>query len=81
MGLGVAALVALVLALVTGSTLAAVAADMLALAGIVLLLRDWRAESAAAPRTLAGPAAPEQSPATPITADEHSPEIAGPDQL
>ena len=81
LGLAAAALVALMVALLTGSTLAAVVVVMLALAGIVLLLRDWRAESAAAPRNLAGPAAPEQSPAAPITADEHSPDIAGPDQL
>lgn len=79
MGLGVAALVALVLALVTGSTLAAVAVVMLALAGIVLLLRDWRAERTAAPAVHA--AAPDEAPADGLSADELSPDIAGPDQL
>ena len=41
----VAALVALIAALVTGSTLPAVAVVGLAGAGIVVLLRDWRADS------------------------------------
>lgn len=43
--LAVAALVALIAALVTGSTVPAVAVVLLAGAGIVVLLRDWRAES------------------------------------
>lgn len=43
--LAVAALVALIAALVTGSTVAAVAVVLFAGAGIVVLLRDWRAES------------------------------------
>ena len=45
--LAVAALVALIAALVTGSTLPAVVVVGLAGAGIVVLLRDWRADSAA----------------------------------
>jgi hypothetical protein len=43
--LAVAALVALIAALVTGSTLPAIAVVLLAGAGIVVLLRDWRADS------------------------------------
>lgn len=77
LGLATAALVALVVALLTGSILAAVAVVMLALAGIVLLLRDWRADNTAAP----APAEPDQTPAAPLRADELSPDIAGPDQL
>ena len=67
-------MVALVIALLTGSILAAVLVVMLALAGIVLLLRDWRAEGHAAPPESAVPAAS-------ITADELSPDIAGPDKF
>ena len=47
--LAVAALVALILALATGSIFAAIAVVLLALAGIVLLVRDWRADNADAP--------------------------------
>ncbi len=43
--LAVAALVALIAALVSGSTLPAVAVVLLAGAGIVVLLHDWRADS------------------------------------
>ncbi|MCX6479544.1 MAG: hypothetical protein NTY24_03770 [Mycobacterium sp.] len=43
--LAVAALVALIAALVTGSTAPAIAVVGLAGAGIVVLLRDWRADS------------------------------------
>ncbi len=46
--LALAALAALIVALVSGSTLAAILVVMLALAGIVLLVRDWRAEPDAA---------------------------------
>ena len=42
--LAVAGLIALVIALLTGSTWAAVAVIVLAIAGIALLLRDWRGE-------------------------------------
>lgn len=44
--LAVAALIALVVALLSASTWPAVAVVILALAGLVLLVRDWRAESA-----------------------------------
>lgn len=75
LGLAVAALVVLVIALATGSTLAAVLVVMLALAGIVLLLRDWRADGDAASEESAAPDAES------ITADEFSPDIAGPDKF
>lgn len=52
--LAVAALVALIAALVTGSTVAAVAVVLFAGAGIVLLLRDWRAESSLTDESAAG---------------------------
>lgn len=47
-GLALAGLVALVVAIMTGSTLVAVVVIALAALGIVLLLRDWRAEKKAA---------------------------------
>lgn len=81
MVLAAAALVALVVALLTGSTLAAVAVVMLALAGIVLLLRDWRADNAAAQEPVSAPSGAEQSPAETLTADELSPDVARGDQL
>lgn len=46
--LAIAALAALIVALITGSTWPALAVVALAGAGIVLLLRDWRAERSAA---------------------------------
>ncbi len=79
LGLAVAALIALILALLTGNILAAVLVVMLALAGIVVLLRDWRAESK---KTTTAPVSSEAvEPAPTITGDEFSPDIAGPDQL
>ena len=48
--LAIAALAALIVALITGSTWPALAVVALAGAGIVLLLRDWRAERSAAQR-------------------------------
>jgi len=42
--LAVAGLITLVVALLTGSTWAALAVIVLAVAGIALLLRDWRGE-------------------------------------
>ncbi|MGV1087397.1 MAG: hypothetical protein ACOYBX_05385 [Mycobacterium sp.] len=82
--LAVAALGALILALVSGSTLAAISVVMLALVGIVVLLRDWRAERAAAPVPDTAPAGPVDEPAgthEPLTPDEFSPDIAGSDQI
>lgn len=46
--LAIAALAALIVALITGSTWPALAVVALAGAGIVLLLRDWRAERSGA---------------------------------
>ena len=74
MVLALAALVALVVALLTGSAAAAVGVVVLALAGIVLLIRDWRTDNVAVT----------ESPVTaaePPTADELSPDVARPDQL
>lgn len=82
--LAVAALVALILALVTGNTFAAIAVVLLALAGIVLLVRDWRTAGAAEQATDSGPAESADVPAVagqPLIPDEFSPDVASPDQL
>lgn len=74
-GLAVAALVALVIAVLTSSTLASVLVVLLAGLGIVLLIRDWRAnpstESTAVPHD-------EQAAAEPgsLQAGDLSPDIA-----
>jgi len=47
--LAVAGLVALLVALITGSTIVAVVVIALAIAGIILLLRDWRTEGRGEP--------------------------------
>ncbi|WP_431234446.1 hypothetical protein ACQ856_07745 [Mycolicibacterium psychrotolerans] len=69
-----AGLIALVVAVLTDSTYAAVAVVVLAVAGIVLLLRDWRADHQ---RAAAGAAAevPQDEPADPSM----SPELFAPD--
>ncbi len=67
--LAVAALVALVMALLTGATVPAVAVVGLAVAGIVLLVRDWRATGSGEPPGPAGPA-PQ------FHADDLSPDIS-----
>lgn len=79
--LAVAALVALIVALISGSTLAAIVVVMLALAGIVLLLRDWRAErtATAAPEAEAAESSPGAG--EPLTPDEFSPDITGSDHF
>lgn len=69
--LALAALVALVVALVTGSTVPAVAVIVLAGAGVVLLLRDWRTE-----RPVMDDSEHEQ-PHAALSADELSPDISG----
>lgn len=74
--LALAALAALIVALVSGSTLAAILVVMLALAGIVLLLRDWRSERRAAPQPGESVDSSDEPAAHPITADELSPDIA-----
>lgn len=71
--LAVVAAVALVVALLTGATAPAVLVVAAALAGIVLLIRDWRAPTARAPEP------PDQQPpgvAAPLRADELSPDIS-----
>lgn len=81
--LAVAALVALILALITGNTFAAIAVVLLALAGIVLLVRDWRSDGADVQHA-GGPAtsADEPAPVTEtLTGDEFSPDVAGSNQL
>lgn len=74
--LALAALAALIVALVSGSTLAAILVVMLALAGIVLLVRDWRAERHAAVQPSESVGSTAEPAADPLTADELSPDIA-----
>ncbi|MGI9162063.1 MAG: hypothetical protein ACR2JI_03935 [Mycobacterium sp.] len=79
--LAVAALVALILALITGNTFAAIAVVLLALAGIVLLVRDWRSDGGAEQHA-SGPAVDEPAPvAETLTGDEFSPDVAGSDKF
>ena len=82
--LAVAALVSLILALVTGNTFAAIAVVLLALAGIVLLVRDWRSDDAADQHAGGGPAeSPDESATATETLipDEFSPDVVSPNQL
>jgi hypothetical protein len=77
--LAVAALVALIAALVTGSTLPAIAVVLLAGAGIVVLLRDWRADSPPAdspPADSLTPDAPASDPDGAPRAGDFSPDIS-----
>lgn len=68
-----AGLIALVVAVLTDSTYAAIAVVVLAVAGIVLLLRDWRADHK---RAAAGEATePQDEPVDPSM----SPELFAPD--
>ncbi len=67
--LAVAALVALVIALLTGATVPAVAVVVLAVCGIVLLVRDWRAGGADETPAPEGPAVG-------LPADDLSPDIS-----
>lgn len=74
-----AGLVALVVALLTGSTLPALLVIALAALGIVLLLRDWRTERgqpapAGPPTGAAAFSAPVEAPMNP---DRFSPDISG----
>ena len=78
--LAVTGLIALVIAVLTGSTWAAAVVIVAATAGIVLLLRDWRSERT---RALANPAEPAPSAApgittsgTALTPDEFSPDLS-----
>ena len=69
--LAAAAVVALVLALITGWTVAAIAVVALAGAGITALLREWRADRAAAP-----PPLPPAQQTHPLSPDEFAPDIS-----
>ncbi len=76
-----AGLVALVVALLTGSTLLAILVIALAALGIVLLLRDWRAERRAPVPALHSPAGDDdrssEDAAAPMSPDMFSPDISG----
>lgn len=71
--LAIAGLVALLTALVTGSTPLAVVVIGLAVAGIVLLIRDWRADSSRSVQT----ADPVSDGPRGLSPDEFSPDISG----
>lgn len=68
--LTLAALAALVVALLTGSTMLAFGVIALAAAGIVLLLRDWRSDRAA------GPDAGHSAEGAELRPDEFAPDIS-----
>jgi hypothetical protein len=70
-------LIALVLAVLTGSTPLAVIVVALAVTGIVLLVRDWREDRARVPAE-PPPAVVEAASAEPhhLSADEYSPDIS-----
>ena len=76
-----AGLVALVVALLTGSTLLAILVVALAALGIVLLLRDWRTERRGPTPALHSPADDDDgsagSAAAPLSPDMFSPDISG----
>jgi membrane protein implicated in regulation of membrane protease activity len=77
--LAVAGLIALVIALVSGSTPMAVVVVALAAAGIVLLLRDWRSDRAVdSDAGSESPAAEFETGASgaPLSPDEFSPDIS-----
>lgn len=86
MALAVAALVALIVALLTGSTWPALAVVALAGAGIVLLLRDWRADRSVSDESAGGEWVEEhpeeyreehtEHPAAEQHADDFSPDIS-----
>lgn len=76
-----AGLVALVVALLTGSTPMAVVVIALAVGGIVALVRDWRAERGGADGHESQPPVFEEfesaAPGTGVAADDLSPDISG----
>jgi hypothetical protein len=79
--LALAGLIALVVALTTGSTWFAIGVVVLASVGIVLLLRDWfqehrRSGEATEAMPSADPAAPSGKPATVVSADMFKPDIS-----
>ena len=74
--LAIGGLIALVVALLTGSTPLAVLVIGLAVAGIVLLLRDWRADSgnpADVPDQISGQHGAQHE----LSPDEFAPDISG----
>lgn len=77
--LAVVGLVGLVIAALTGSTPLAIVVIVLALAGIVQLVRDWRREPRPAPVPDVGPAPTDNRAAagdSRLAADEFSPDIS-----
>lgn len=85
-GVAAAGLVALVVAVLTGNTLAAVAVVILALAGMLLLLLDWRTErsrvlgedASQTDATAAGGSGPAEQPdgEPPLKPDMFNPDIS-----
>lgn len=77
--LALVALVALVIAMVTDSSLMAIAAIAVAAAGILLLLRDWRADRRGQPTSGSeSPADEDEAVAVParMSADMFAPDIS-----
>ena len=78
--LAITGLIALVIAVLTGSTWAAAVVIVSATAGIVLLLRDWRSERSRSLANLREPvpsAAPgAMTTGAPLTVDEFSPDLS-----
>jgi len=76
--LAITGLIALVIALVTGSTPLAFLVIGLAVAGIVLLLRDWRDDRNRGPVDASGRIADDaDAPREVLSPDEFSPDISG----
>lgn len=81
--LAVGGAVALILAMLTGSTPLAIVVVALALAGIVQLIRDWRAEHAEHAAPVGGDAGPDTAAVEPtsdrsdgLSPDEFTPDIS-----
>jgi hypothetical protein len=78
--LALVGLIALIIAVLTGSTPLAVVVIALAVAGIVQLMRDWRHDRgrgpAAAAMSAAAPQAPAPTEIARLTADDLSPDIS-----
>jgi hypothetical protein len=79
--LALVGLIALVVAVLTGSTPLAILVVVLAAFGIVLLLRNWRDERGRGGGPESGPPLVEEfgaaAPSTGLTPDEFSPDISG----
>lgn len=72
-----AGLVALIVALLTGSTPLAILVIVLATVGIVMLLRNWRADRRTAGQVAGPPAEGDDAASAAMRADELSPDISG----